>query len=213
LRFAGTFLLGRALSARLSFATLVAFVVGAPLDAQQQAGATPIVNVRNAGAFICAEVLPALTAPGRELEKTAFLQWSAAYATAAARSNSLIDVFPLVDTQELVRMTSLVCYESLEVTYETALRTAIGRLHEYWVRDDPAIVTINDPAGRTIEVYAEAVGQIQRDLVRFGAQITVDGAYGNQTGNAVLALNRAQGLPAWMTPDGRLLYILTRPQG
>jgi hypothetical protein len=183
----------------------------AALAEQAPATAPPVVNVRNAGAFTCEEVLPALAAPGREIEKTAFLQWTAAYATAAARSNGLIDVFPLADTVELVRMTSMLCRESPSASYETALRTAIGRLRPYWVRQQPQFLTLNDPGGRTVGIYAEAVAQLQRDLVRMGARITVDGAYGNQTGSAVQALNRARGATPWMTPDGEVLYLLTRP--
>jgi hypothetical protein len=171
----------------------------------------PIVNVRNAGAFTCEEVLPALSAPGRQIEKTAFLQWTAAYATAASRSNSLIDVFPLGDTSELVLMTSLVCQENMSISYETALRTTIGRLRSYWIGQSPNVVTLNDPGGRTVLFYAEAVAQLQRDLQSAGANIAVDGAYGNQTGNAVRELNEGRGLPPWLTPDGTLLYILTRP--
>jgi hypothetical protein len=170
-----------------------------------------IVNVRNAGAFTCDEVLPALSAPGRQLEKTAFLQWTAAYATAASRSNSLIDVFPIGDTSEIVLMTSLVCQENMSVSYETALRTTIGRLRNYWVRESPEVVNLNDPAGRAVSMFAEAVPQLQQDLARFGASITIDGVYGNQTGNAVRELNTSRGLSPWMTPDGTILYILTRP--
>lgn len=170
-----------------------------------------IVNVRNAGAFTCEEVLPALSAPGRQIEKTAFLQWTAAYATAASRSNSLIDVFPIGDTSELVLMTSLVCQENMSVSYETALRTTIGRLRNYWVRESPEVVNLNDPAGRTVSMFAEAVPQLQQNLGRFGASITIDGVYGNQTGNAVRELNTSRGLSPWMTPDGTILYILTRP--
>ena len=171
-----------------------------------------IVNVRNAGAFTCEETLPALSSPGREIEKTAFLQWTAAYVTAASRSNSLIDAFPLANTNELVLMTSLVCRENLTITYETALRTAIGRLRNYWVRQSPEAITLNDPGGRTVLFYAEAVAQLQRDLQSLGANISVDGVYGNQTGNAVRALNEARGSAPWLTPDGALLYTLTRPR-
>lgn len=171
----------------------------------------PVVNVRNAGSFTCEEVVPALSSAGREIEKTAFLQWTAAYATAASRSNSLIDVFPLGDTRELVAMTSLVCRENLTSTYETALRATIGRLQNYWVRESPEIITLNDPGGRTVIFYAEAVQQLQQDLQGFGSRISVDGAYGNQTGNAIRTLNEERGAAPWLTPDGTLLYILTRP--
>jgi hypothetical protein len=185
--------------------------VGAPLNLATAQSNEQIVNVRNAGSFTCEEVLPALTSPGREIEKTAFLQWTAAYATAASRSNGLIDVFPLASTSELVLMTSLVCRENLTVSYETALRATIGRLRDYWIRQSPEFITLNDPGGRTVLFYAEAIPQLQRDLQNIGTRISVDGAYGNQTGNAIRELNEARGLPLWLTPDGTLFYMLTVP--
>lgn len=190
---------------------LCLFLLAVPIypAAAQSEGQT--VNVRNAGSFECEEVLSALSSPGRQIEKTAFLQWTAAYATAASRSNSLIDIFPLGDTNELVVMTSFVCQEVLTVTYETALRTTIGRLRNYWIRQSADAITLNDPSGRTVLMYMEAVAQLQRDLQRIGASITVDATYGNETGNAVREVNEANGLPPWLTPDGTLLYILTRP--
>jgi hypothetical protein len=169
-----------------------------------------IVNVRNAGAFTCDEVVPVLSSAGREIEKTAFLQWTAAYATAASRSNSLIDVFPLSDTSELVRMTDLVCREQLTVTYETALRVTIRRLQNYWIRQSSEILVLSDPGGRTVLFYEEAVQKLQIDLQRAGISISDDGLYGNQTGNAIRSLNEENGLSPWLTPDGTILYLLTR---
>lgn len=180
------------------------------LAQEDTSASVPIVNVRNAGAFVCEDVLPALISPGREIEKTAFLQWTAAYATAAARSNGLIDVFPLGDTSELVLMVRLVCRENPAQTYETALRATIGRLRNYWVRQSPEVITLNDPSGHQALLYLEAIPQLQRDLQRFGASIPVDGTYGDQTGNAVRALNESRGATPWLTPSGDLLYILTR---
>ena len=185
--------------------------MGAPLNLATAQRNEQTVNVRNAGAFTCEEVIPALSSRGREIEKTAFLQWTAAYATAASRFNGLIDVFPLASTNELVLMTSLVCRENLTVSYETALRATIGRLRDYWIRQSPEFITLNDPGGRTVLFYTEAVMQVQRDLQSIGSGITVDGVYGNQTGNAIRELNEARGLPLWLTPDGTLFYILTRP--
>lgn len=186
----------------------LASAFAAAAAAQQQ---DLVVNVRNAGAFACGKVLPALSDPGRELEKTAFLQWTGAYATAAARSNSLVDVFPLADTAELVAMTALVCREDPSIAYEAALRTTIGRLRNYWIRGAAEAVSLKDPAGRTVVMYKAAVAPLQRDLARTGATLSVDGAYGNQTGNAVAAINAARNGTAWLTPDGTLLYLLTRP--
>lgn len=169
------------------------------------------VNVRNAGAFTCQEFQPVVRHEQRQLEKTAFLQWTAAYATAAARSNSLIDVFPIGDTWELLAMVSFICDEDNSVKFETALLEAIGRLRPFWVRNSPAVTTLNDPNGRSVQFYTEASTPLQTALNRVGAGIQVDGAFGNQTGNAIRALNQQRGAQPWLTPDGELLYLLTRP--
>lgn len=171
-----------------------------------------IINIRNAGAFLCTDVLPAVSEPGREIEKTAFLQWASAYATAAARSNGLIDVFPIGDTAELVRMTTLVCSENMAENFEAALRTAIGRLRAYWIKASAEVLVLNDPNGRTVQFYAESVPQLQRDLQSIGLGLVVDGKYDNQTGNAIRAMNEARGATQWLTPDGQILYILTLPE-
>jgi peptidoglycan hydrolase-like protein with peptidoglycan-binding domain len=84
-------------------------------------------------------------------------------------------------------------------------------LREYWIRVSPEVITLNDPGGRSVMLYQEAVIQFQRDLQRFGARITLDGDYGNQTGSAVRALNDARNSAPWLTPDGEFLYSLTRP--
>ncbi|MFV0360570.1 hypothetical protein [Tropicimonas sp.] len=169
-----------------------------------------IVNVRNAGAFACEDVIKIVEGPELQLEKTAFMQWTAAYVTAASRSNSLIDVFPIGDTWELVRMTRLVCYENKSFEYELALRIAIGRLRPFWISDRPDILTLGDPNGREIQFYVEAVPALQRALKDKGAVVLADGKFGNQTGRAIHDMNAARGYEPWSTPDGDLLYHLTR---
>lgn len=172
---------------------------------------TKPVNVRNAGAFLCHQFQQVVRSEQRQLEKTAFLQWTAAYATAAARSNSLIDVFPIGDTWELLVMVNLVCGEDDTVTFESALLTAIGRLRPFWIRQVPKIIELNDPNGRIVQFYEEATLPLQQALNRFGAGINTDGAYGNQTANAIRTLNAQRGAVNWLTPDGEFLYLITRP--
>lgn len=195
----------------MRFASIFFALILFPLAALSQVQEKP-VNVRNAGSFECGRFLPVIRQQGREVEKTAFLNWAAAYATAAARANSLIDVFPIGDSWEFLIMVSLVCTENEEATFETALRTAMRRLQPYWVRTSPSFVVLNDPQGRTVKYYTEAVQALQKALNRYGADIAADGAYGNQTGNAIRRVNEARGTKAWMTPDGELLYQLTRPE-
>lgn len=170
-----------------------------------------LTNVRNAGAFLCADFLPVTKQAGRQVEKTAFLNWAAAYSTAASRANGLVDMYPIGDTWELLKTTSLVCREDETQSFEKALQITLNRMRPFWVRKDSHVTTLTDPSGRTIQLYTTAVSVLQEHLNRYGAGISVDGAYGNQTGNAILRLNKARGAQAWMTPDGELLYQLTRP--
>lgn len=194
----------------MRFIVLIIALILQPVGAFSQT-ANSSINVRNAGSFECRQFLPVMRQQGREVEKTAFLNWTAAYATAASRSNSLIDVFPIGDTWELLIMVSLICTENEAAIFETALRTSLRRLQPYWVRSSPRFHELNDPQGRTILYYTEAVQPLQEALNRYGADIDMDGVYGNQTGNAIRRLNEARGSQAWMTPDGELLYQLTRP--
>ncbi|MFC3311297.1 peptidoglycan-binding protein [Falsigemmobacter intermedius] len=180
-----------------------------PAMAQQS---QTIINIRNAGGINCGQFLGAMRQENNPIDKTAFLQWAAAYTTAFSRERSLIDAFPIIDTRELVVMTGLLCLEDERVTFEVALRTALSRLEPFWVKGSPEILNLTDPSGRRVEFFAEATTAFQEALNLFGAEITVDGAYGNQTGNAVRRLNEARGSTPWLTPDGELLYQLTRPQ-
>lgn len=173
--------------------------------------ADKVVNVRNAGSFTCGQFLPVIREEGRQVEKTAFLNWTAGYTTAAARSNSMIDLFPIGDTWELLIMTSLVCTENEEASFESSVRTVLRRLESYWVRRSAELIELNDPQGRTVQYYTEATRPLQEALNRYGANIAEDGVYGNQTGNAIRRLNEARGSRAWMTPSGELLYQLTNP--
>lgn len=196
----------------LSVTFFVAFCIMPSLTpAVAQQGQT-IINVRNAGGFNCSQFLGVMRQQNNPLEKTAFLQWAAAYTTAFSRQHSLIDAFPVIDTAELLITTGLVCLENEAVTFEAALRNTLSRLEPFWIRNSPEIINLTDPAGRSVEFFAEATRAFQLALNRLGAEITVDGVYGNQTGNAVRRLNEARGTTPWLTPDGELLYQLTRPQ-
>jgi hypothetical protein len=183
-------------------------ILAMPAPAQQS---QTIINIRNAGGISCSEFLASMRQGNNPIEQTAFLQWAAAYTTSFARDRSLIDAFPIIDTAELVVLTGLVCLESENAKFEVALRTALLRMEPFWIRRSPEILNLNDPSGRRVEFFAEATRAFQEALNRFGASIPADGNYGNQTGNAVRRLNEARGSAPWLTPDGELLYQLTRP--
>jgi hypothetical protein len=161
-----------------------------------------LTNIRNAGAFKCSQIIPLLESAGRELEKTAFLQWTAGFSTAASKSNSLM---------EMVKMTALVCKENLEQTYESALRSTIGRLRPFWISDDPRVLSITTPSGGKVEMFAAATQPLQTILSANGITISVDGVYGNQTGNALLQYGASKGVTPRQELNGEYLYLLTRP--
>lgn len=194
-----------------TFCILALSIFQSLTPALAQQGQT-IINVRNAGGFTCSQFLGVMRQQNNPIEKTAFLQWVGAYTTAFSRERVLIDAFPVIDTAELLIMTGLICLENETVPFEAAVRSTLSRLEPFWIRRSPEIINIADPSGRSVEFFAEATTAFQEALNRFGAEITVDGAYGNQTGNAVRKLNEARGSTPWLTPDGELLYQLTRPQ-
>jgi len=168
------------------------------------------LNVRNAGVSTCKQFLDTFSQPKLEITKTAFLQWIAGYSTAASRASNVVDVFPINDTMELISYVALVCRESPQATLETAAFQGLTRLRPFWVRESPNRLTLtwND---RKTEFYEAAVRPLQEELVQAGFEISVDGAYGNQTGNAVQSLSRQIGLQPTPFPTGALLYALTRP--
>ncbi|WP_157057583.1 peptidoglycan-binding protein [Loktanella sp. 3ANDIMAR09] len=168
-------------------------------------------NIRNAGAFPCEDVVNSLQSPGNETEKTAFLQWTAGFSTAASRANSLTDVFPITDTWTMLEMVALVCNEDSSSTFEAAVRLTIARLRPYWVRDETAIFRLSDPSGKTVQIYGAVIPRIQQKLRDIGFQLEADGIFGNQTGNALRLLGEKSGIEPLMVPTGKYWYILTRP--
>lgn len=189
--------------------TIALLLVVMPISASAEVN-PKTTNVRNAGAFLCSDFLPVVMQEGRQLEKTAFLNWAAAYSTAASRSIGVIDMFPIGDSWELVRAVSLVCLENEQQSFEAALQTFLKRMRPFWVVSSPSVTTITDPNGRKIALYTEAVRPLQEALNKYGAGLTVDGQFGDQTGMAILRINQARGAQGWLTPDGELLYQITR---
>ena len=177
-----------------------------------QSQESDLTNIRNAGAFTCSQVVPILSNPGNEIEKTAFLQWTAGFSTAASRANRLTDVFPITDTWTMLQMVVRVCKENDAVNFETALRLTISRLSDFWIRDEVDLVTLNDPSGASLTMYNAAIQPLQQRLQSLGVAIDVDGVYGNQTGRAISRINSELGLGSLLIPDGNFWYFLTRSQ-
>ena len=195
----------RRLAAAVVAAALAAPVPQGPARAQDNP-----LHVRNAGAVPCERIAAIAGAPGNEVDKTAVLHWLGGYATASAAARGVIDVFPLADSGEFVQMVVLICGEAPAALFRVAAETAILRLEPYWVRDRAETVRIDDGTGVTV-MFRAAVTPLQTALAARGARLTVDGAYGPQTGAAIRALAEQAGLPPVQRPTGILLYLLTRP--
>lgn len=170
---------------------------------------TPL-NVRNAGAASCANFAAAFSESGNALDKTAYMQWVAGYSAAAARSSGVVDIFPILDTLELVQMVIFVCNENQEWNLEFAVFQTVVRLRPFWVRESANVLTLNWEESQA-RFFEASVPALQEALNSLGANITVDGVYGNQTGAALTQLSTQSGLPPSPLPTGATLYLLTRP--
>lgn len=169
------------------------------------------VNLRNAGAAQCQDLTAAFES-GSEIEKTAYLQWSAGYATAVSQSNSVIDVYPLSETLGLVEIALLICQEPEFVNsrYQVALLTAISRLRPFWAIN-PSIVTVTDHDSVSISIYRDAVKPLQEALIKLGVKMPADGDFGSMTGRAFSELHKLLDMPETPIPSGVSLYALTKP--
>jgi hypothetical protein len=196
---------------------LVAFLLLAacPAFAQDPAAAaaapapTP-VNVRNAGAVSCAQFAQIFGASGSEVDKTAILQWVAGFSTAVSGDRNIVDVFPLVDTMEFVRYIAFVCGENDQALLRDAVIVSINRLEPFWIRSRTDTVEIQNGQVK-LALLAEAVTPLQARLTQLGFPVAVDGVYGSGTGTALNNLLASLGVAPTLLPDGRALYVLTRP--
>lgn len=181
----------------------------APEAAAAAPAPTP-VNVRNAGAVTCAQFAQIFSATGSEFDRTAILQWVAGFSTAVSDDRNIVDVFPLVDTLEFVRYIALVCGESDQASLRDAVIVSINRLEPFWVRSRTDTVEIQNGAVR-LAILAEVVAPLQTRLTQLGFPVAVDGVYGSGTGTALNNLLTSLGVAPSLLPDGRALYVLTRP--
>jgi hypothetical protein len=181
----------------------------APEVAAAAPAPTP-VNVRNAGAVTCAQFAQIFSATGSEFDRTAILQWVAGFSTAVSDDRNIVDVFPLVDTLEFVRYIALVCGESDQALLRDAVIVSINRLEPFWVRSRTDTVEIQNGAVR-LAILAEVVAPLQTRLTQLGFPVAVDGVYGSGTGTALNNLLTSLGVAPSLLPDGRVLYVLTRP--
>ena len=181
----------------------------APEAAAAAPAPTP-VNVRNAGAVTCAQFAQIFSATGSEFDRTAILQWVAGFSTAVSDDRNIVDVFPLVDTLEFVRYIALVCGESDQALLRDAVIVSINRLEPFWVRSRTDTVEIQN-GDVTLALLAEAVTPLQTRLTALGFPVAIDGVYGSGTGTALNNLLTSLGVAPSLLPDGRVLYVLTRP--
>jgi hypothetical protein len=187
---------------------LAILLLVSPIAAMGQ-DTTPL-NVRNSGAARCLDFTNVFLSSGNALDKTAYLQWISGYSAAAARGNAVVDIFPILDTMELVQMIAFVCGEDPEANLEYAVFQTANRLRPFWVRESANVLTLTWQENQT-RFFETAVTALQEALNAAGASVTVDGTYGNETGAALTSLSRQAGLPAAPVPTGATIYLLTRP--
>jgi hypothetical protein len=199
------------IAAILLLAASPAFAQDAPAPAVAAAAPAPTpVNVRNAGAVTCAQFAQIFSATGSELDKTAILQWVAGFSTAVSGVRNIVDVFPVVDTLEFLRYVALVCGENDRALLRDAVIVSINRLEPFWIRSRTDTVEINN-GEVTLAFLAEAVAPLQTRLTQLGFPVAIDGVYGSGTGTALNNLLTSLGVAPSLLPDGRALYVLTRP--
>jgi hypothetical protein len=168
------------------------------------------VNVRNAGAVSCAQFAQIFSADGSEVDKTAILQWVAGFSTAVSGDRNIVDVFPVVDTLEFVRFIAFVCGENDQASLRDAVIVSINRLEPFWIRSRTDTVEIQNGDAK-VAFIAEAVAPLQQRLTDLGFPVTVDGMYGSGTATALNNFLAGLGVAPTLIPDGRALYVLTRP--
>jgi hypothetical protein len=198
------------LAAILLLAASPAFAQDDPAPEPAAAPAATPVNVRNAGAVTCAQFAQIFSATGSETDKTAILQWVAGFSTAVSGDRNIVDVFPLVDTLEFVRYIAFVCGENDQALLRDAVIVSINRLEPFWVRSRTDTVEIQSGEVK-LALLAEAVTPLQARLAELGFPVAVDGVYGSGTGTALNNLLTSLGTAPSLIPDGRALYVLTRP--
>lgn len=189
----------------LALFLVITMSMATPSAAQQ----SPL-TVRNAGAITCQKFSDVFSNSGQVQAKQVFLNWMAGYMTATARAKNIIDVFPIGDTFQFVQYVVLVCNEKLDRPIENAVAVSIQRLEPFYVKGETARLTLT--WNNTKMSYAKAsVRALQEGLIKFGANIKADGAYGNKTGAAIQQVSQSMGIGQSPFPSGSLLYIMTRP--
>lgn len=169
------------------------------------------VTVKGAGSAPCAEALRVFGPTGSQADRGHYLQWATGLSVGAALANRVVDVSPTGDIADLVQIALLICQEPANVNaiWYTAVSTAIGRLRPYWSQDPTRVIVTHQ--GKNFWLYKDAVKQLQTDLNKLGYGLEVDGAFGQQTLAAVVAVHERISVSNMPVPTGMLFYGLTRP--
>lgn len=196
---------------RLVFAFLTALSLTATvLMPTQVAAQDSALTIRNVGGLTCKKFSEVFSSANQPQNKQIFTNWVGGYMTGTARAKGIVDVFPIDDTFQFIQFVVLVCNENLELRVETAAAISLVRLERYQVKGDPSRLTLSWN-GQKSSYARVAVKPLQEDLIKLGAQISADGAYGNKTGAAIQTVARSLNIGNAPFPTGTLLYVLTRP--
>lgn len=171
-----------------------------------------IYHIRDAGATPCKNIKNIFN-ENTSTRKNIILQWTGGFLSAASFFNKVIDVFPIIETSSLIEMSILVCDELSnedDITYQSIITICINRLKPYWVLKSPAITNLTN-SGRSVKIYTESIEPLQKNIIKLGAKIKLDGKFGSETGTILANFHKNLGLDLMPLPNGITLYFLTKP--
>lgn len=171
-----------------------------------------IYHIRDAGATPCKNIKNIFNEPVSS-KQTSILQWTGGFVASASYFNQVIDVFPIINTSSLIEMSILVCDElsnNDELLYQSVITISLNRLQKYWVKKSPIITTLTN-SGDEVKIYTEVIDELQRDIIKLGAKIKMDGKFGNETGSIIAKFHNNIGINPSPLPSGITLYFLTKP--
>lgn len=194
---------------RLPLIALATFGLASPLFAESSNGS---FSVRGIGAQTCSALADAAEkdTTGATLEYLS--AWVAGYVTHANRTtDGLHEVMPITDNRVLARVVVALCRANPPALAETMLASLVTSLADAAVPAEAETVELTN-AGQSVLIPRPTFVLVQRHLVAAGRLPdqpgSVDGRYGPQTRDALVAHQRAANLAETGLPDPATLISL-----
>ncbi|RGP35435.1 peptidoglycan-binding domain-containing protein [Pseudotabrizicola alkalilacus] len=193
----------------LPLITLAALGLAAPLFAETADGD---FSVRGIGAQTCSTLTDAAEEDGSGAIFEYLSAWVAGYATHANRVTSgLHEVMPITDNLVLARVVVALCQANPQALTETVLNSLITSLADAAVPAAAKTVEITN-ADQTVLIPLPTFILVQQHLVDAGRLPdlpgSIDGQYGPQTRDALIAHQQSAGLTKTGLPDPATLLSM-----